>query len=188
MEKTKNNSVLSALVIGLKLLLICAIIAGVVAFVYNLTKDKYAENQAAVKAEAIGAIFDLESPKTEQIKGYDNVYVVYNEKDELQGFCVEVVEGSGYGGDITMMVGYDADLKVCGVEIISHAETPGLGSNIESDSFRKQFYGMSGKIDYSNVDGISGATYSSKAVTAGINKATSALMKALASMGGAVNE
>ena len=187
MEKTKN-SFLSSLVIGLKLLLICAIIAGVVAFVYNLTKDKYAENQEAVKAEAIGVIFDLKNPEIEEIKGHEGVYLVKDEKGKSVGFCVEVVEGSGYGGDITMMVGYDYMGKVCGVEIISHSETPGLGSNIESDGFRKQFLGTSGKIDYSDVDGISGATYSSKAVTAGINKATAMLTKALKSMGGAVNE
>lgn len=185
MEKTNGKGVWSALVIGLKLLLISAIIAGVVAYVYNLTKDKYAKNQEAVKAAAIGVIFDMEKPDVEEAKGHAGVYAVKNAKGELVGYCVEVVEGSGYGGDVTMMVGYDLDRRVVGVEIVSHAETPGLGSKITTDSFRKQFYGTSGKIDYADVDGISGATYSSKAVTAGINKATEMLAKALTDMGGA---
>ncbi len=189
MKKTNGKSVWSALVVGLKLLLICAIIAGVVSLAYNLTKDKYAENQAAEKTKAIGVIFkDVKDPIIHEKEGHAGVYEVKSKDGTLVGYCVEVVEGSGYGGDITMMVGYDAAGKVCGVEIISHSETPGLGSKIETDGFRKQFYGAGIKIDYENVDGISGATYSSKAVTAGINKATAMLIKAVSGMGGAENE
>ena len=44
MEKTKNNKVLGIAVIGLKLLLICAVIAGIVSFVYDLTLEKYEAN------------------------------------------------------------------------------------------------------------------------------------------------
>lgn len=191
MERTKSKDVGRALIVGLKLLLICAIIAGIVAFVYNLTKEKYAENQAMEKASAIGTIFgfdDGEIPKTETVKGYDNVYLVYDLKNDLIGYCVEVVESSGYNGDITMMVGYDIVGKVCGVEIVSHSETPGLGAKILNEDFREQFCGIDGVIAYKQVDGVSGATYSSKAVTAGVNQATATLKKALASMGGAENE
>ena len=190
MEQTKSKGVWSALVIGLKLLLICAIIAGVVSFVYTLTHDKYEENKAATKAEAIGAIFGFtdQKPLTDVLAEEEGT-VVYSVADpetkQIIGFCVEVIEPSGYGGDMTMMVGYGADGLVCGVEIISHSETPGLGSKVEGEAFRVQFEGKA-TVDYSTVDAISGATYSSKAVTAGVNRATKALYEAM--KGGALGE
>lgn len=184
MEKTKNHAVWSAAVIGLKLLLICAIIAGIVSFVYALTHDTYLKNQEGQKAEAIGKIFSLDAPVTKEIA--ENVYAVYDTDGKtLKGYCVEVVESSGYNGDITMMVGYDIDKCVSGVEIVSHSETPGLGSKVESDGYRSQFIGTDKELTYEEIDGISGATFSSKAVLAGVNKATAALTAALKTNGGA---
>ena len=63
MEKRKSP-VAEALRVGAILLLICSLIAGVVSFVYALTADAYAENMAAVKREAISAIFGGEVDST----------------------------------------------------------------------------------------------------------------------------
>lgn len=184
MENTKNKSVWEAALIGLKLLLICAIIAGIVSFVYALTQKTYLQNQERQKAEAIGKIFSMDAPVTDKLS--DNVYAIYGTDGKtLMGYCVEVVESSGYNGDITMMVGFDADKKVSGVEIVSHSETPGLGSKVEGDEYRKQFIGVDKELTYEEIDGISGATFSSKAVLAGVNQATSALAEALKTNGGA---
>ena len=60
MEKTKNNKVFSVAVIGIKLLLICAIIAGIVSFVYDLTLKQYEQNIQETKNKAIGQIFGKE--------------------------------------------------------------------------------------------------------------------------------
>lgn len=184
MENTKNKSVWNTVAVGLKLLLICAIIAGIVSFVYALTHDTYLKNQEEQKAKAIGKIFSMESPVTNPLS--DNVYAVYaTDGKTLLGYCVEVVESSGYNGDITMMVGFDAERKVSGVEIVSHSETPGLGSKVEGEDYRKQFIGVDKELTYEEIDGISGATFSSKAVLAGVNKATAALAEALKTNGGA---
>ena len=184
MENTKQNNVWSVAVIGLKLLLICAIIAGIVSFVYALTHDTYLQNQEKQKAEAIGKIFALEAPVTKDV--VEGVYAVYStDGTVLLGYCVEVVESSGYNGDITMMVGFGVDKKVSGVEIVAHSETPGLGSRVEGSGYLGQFIGVDSELTYEDIDGISGATFSSKAVMAGINKATAALSKALKTDGGA---
>ncbi|HLO79079.1 MAG TPA: electron transport complex subunit RsxG [Magnetospirillum sp.] len=41
------------------------------------------------------------------------------------------IEGSGYAGEIRLMLAVDADGKVLGVRALAHKETPGLGDKIE---------------------------------------------------------
>ncbi len=177
MEQTKQNTVLQTVIVGLKLLLICAIIAGVVSFVYALTEEPYLANQKAQKADAIGAIFGVPdgSLSLKPMGDGETVNAVLSADGKLIGYSVEVVESTGYNGDITMIIGYTAMGKVSDVKIISHSETPGLGSKVDSPDYLDQFKGTTDQLDYSEVDGISGATYSSKAVMNGINQATKAL-------------
>ena len=189
----KNNTFLRALVVGLKLLLICAIIAGLIAFVYHLTLEKSKANRELEEKAAIAEAFGRDTVNTEALVEGE-VYKVFNaEKNELLGYCVKAV-GVGYGGDVPMMIGFDLDQKVCGITVMTNSETPGLGSKIGNDkgkAFRESFFGKLGsfilKKDVSNdtdpkmivVDGIGGATYSSRSVVDGVNAATAALQKAL---------
>ncbi|MBQ7335580.1 MAG: FMN-binding protein [Clostridia bacterium] len=188
MEATKNNAVVQSALVGLKLLLICAIIAGVVSFVYALTLEQYEANILETKRQAIGAIFEkdsLDDPK--QAAEIDGVviYEVY-ENGALIGYCAEVAS-AGFGGDIEMMIGYQSDGSILGVEFISHSETPGLGSKAGQPAYLEQYVGQSGVLTLgTDVDAVSGATVSSRAVLAGVNAATAALQSVLS--GGAVNE
>ncbi|MDD4858296.1 MAG: RnfABCDGE type electron transport complex subunit G, partial [Candidatus Krumholzibacteria bacterium] len=92
------------------------------------------------------------------------------------GAAFAVVAPNGYSGDIEMMVGVDTGGVVTGLEILKHAETPGLGSKIATPAFKGQFIGKSIKdpASWSVVkDGgtfkqITGATISSRAVTSAI--------------------
>ena len=79
-----------------------------------------------------------------------------------------------------MMVGVDHDGKVLGISIVSHTETSGLGavaaaSTSAGESFRGQFVGMSGSVsvtkDGGEVDSLTGATITSRAVCTGVNAA-----------------
>lgn len=172
MEETKQKTFKSAAIVGIKLLVICALVAGIVSFVYALTKEKYQENLKAVKDEAIGAIFTEDSLTFQE--GTDGITEVQR-GGNVVGYCVELTT-KGYGGDITMMVGFDAELKVLGVRIISHSETPGLGAKIENADFTDQFVGKLGasaeKLEVGkDIDAIGGATYSSRYVTDGVNTA-----------------
>ncbi|MFI3226306.1 MAG: RnfABCDGE type electron transport complex subunit G [Clostridia bacterium] len=98
---------------------------------------------------------------------------------ETVGYCVKVTP-SGYGGDITIVVGFDADGTVVGTSVVDHAETPGLGSKIvDQPSFAEQFIGKStslvitktGATAANEIDAISGATISSTAMTLGVSTA-----------------
>ena len=66
-----------------------------------------------------------------------------------------------------MLVGMKTDGAVCGIEIISSGETPGIGDKILKKDFLDKI--VSGKYDT-----ISGATYSSKAVINGTKTAVAA--------------
>ena len=186
MEKTvkQNKGALESLLIGLKLLLICAIVAGVVSFVYSLTEAQYEKNIQATKNAAIGEIFGLDAPTCKEIaKGDATVYTVYD-GETLIGYCVESAS-AGFGGDVALMVGYGADRSLLGVSVIAHSETPGLGAKVAEAAFLDQYKGQSGTLMLGeDVDAVSGETISSRAVTNAVNLATEVLEMALSLNGG----
>ena len=100
------------------------------------------------------------------------------------GYAVQVAPG-GFGGNIQMMVGMDKTGKVLGISIISHSETAGLGAVVAAktaagEAFRGQF--AEAEAPYTvgkNIDGVTGATISSKAVAEGVNQAVSYVREVL---------
>ena len=96
--------------------------------------------------------------------------------------CIFVTEANGYGGVISVMTAVDMDGKVIAVEILAAAdETPGLGQNVTKESFYTQFNSMNGDIiatkagtankENNEINAVTGATISSKAVTEAVNQA-----------------
>ena len=88
------------------------------------------------------------------------------------GFVVHVVT-SGYAGDITMLVGVSNDGKVQGLVVRDLQETYGLGARALTDTaFLTQFLGTDGSAAVGeDIDALTGATVTSKAVTRGVNSA-----------------
>jgi electron transport complex protein RnfG len=91
--------------------------------------------------------------------------------------------GKGYSSFIAMLVSMDIDLKVKDVKILHHGETPGLGDQVEEPAFLGQFKGKSlSQIvllkteTKENIQAISGATISSRAVTNGVKDAVQTLV------------
>ena len=98
-------------------------------------------------------------------------YFVGKKGDQVIGYIVQSF-GKGYSSYINTLIAVDADFKVKRISILGHAETPGLGDEIEREGFRKQFAGKdpahlrvmkSETTEY--IQAISGATISSRAVT-----------------------
>jgi electron transport complex protein RnfG len=143
------------------------------------------ENRRQALANSLAAIFGgAENPSFEQLASEDpTVYRGTSEGGELLGYAVEL-EATGYAGGIRMLVGLDARLSdVTGIEIVEQAETPGLGGRISEESFQDRFSGLSasGEVQLvknrpadaseNEVEAISGATISSRAVVTGVNRA-----------------
>lgn len=185
MDKTKKqlHPAWNAILIGVKLLIICAVVAAVVSGVNTLTAEKYEENLNEQKRLAIVEIFgdDVTFGALELAPDADKT-VIYEIKagNALIGYCVEV-SSAGFGGDIHLTVGYNADRSVRGVSIVSMSETPGLGTKVNDAMYLNgQYVGKRGELVLDeDVDAVSGATVSSKAVLAGVNRATAALESAL---------
>lgn len=164
------------LTITLKLLLISAVTALLLAGVNALTAPTIAANNELEKKNAISAIFpDADDIRQADVAadGVESIYLVMTDGD-LLGYAASVAP-TGFGGAMDIMVGVGADGSVVGIKIVSHSETPGLGSRVNSDSFLSQYRGLSGVLTVGrDVDAITGSTISSKAVTKGINSALAA--------------
>ncbi len=170
------------------LTVISAIIAGMLAIVNDLTKDTIAENDRKARESAVLAVFPEGDNCREYIVADGSTVYFAAEGDSLVGYCVSV-SPAGYSGDIDMMVGISPEGEVTGIQIVNLSETPGVGTKVRGEGFLSQFVGKAVGETLTvgeNVDGIGGATFSSKAVTAGVNEALAVdfdLTEAAASLG-----
>ena len=170
----KENTFMYILRLTVTLLLICAAVAAVLAGVNAITKDKIAAIQEQKTQDAIAVVLPGVSNVEELPLGGDAgiVTAVYAAGE---GYAVQVAP-NGFDGAITMMVGI-SEGQVTGISVISHTETPGLGAvaaanNAKGEAFRGQFAGQSGTLAVGDqIDGMSGATITSKAVVTGVNAA-----------------
>ena len=72
----------------------------------------------------------------------------------------------GYGGDVTVTVGLDENGAIVGINADVSKETQGVGSKVGQEDYITRYIGASGSAE---IDGISGATYTSTAVKSGVN-------------------
>ncbi len=155
------------------LLVISAVVAGLLGLTNHVTADKIAVLNQEKTAASMEQVLPADSYTPLDYSGSQaEVAAVYQAGD--QGYVVEVTP-AGFGGTIDMVVGVKTDGTVSGVAIISMSETSGLGANASKDSFRSQFTGKSGELavtkDGGDIDALTGATITSRAVTQGVNTA-----------------
>jgi len=96
---------------------------------------------------------------------------IFPAKRQGETFAVAIEgRGKGFHGTIGVMVGVSKQGKITDIGITSHSETPGIGSRVTEPTFTNRFKGIpiNGKL---KVDGISGATYSSKGVMSAVTQA-----------------
>jgi electron transport complex protein RnfG len=168
--------------VGIILFAITAVAALALAAVNLCTAPVISKNQKAKQDAAMKTVL----PKAQafsQIDSPDTVKELYLATDSAgnpAGVCV-LVTTNGYGGAIDLVVGVDTEKKVTGVDIISQAETAGLGANAVKPEFKDQYIGkgnianvVKNDAKANEINAISGATITSKAVTAGVNIAVEA--------------
>ena len=166
--------------------------------VYEITKGPIAEQEILKKQKACKEVFadadtfeavELDAGLAAQIRtaldadGYaaqeiTEVMEALDTSDNSLGYVITVVSGEGYGGDIQFSVGIQKDGTVNGISILSIGETAGLGMNANTDAFKSQFANKNvdaftvtkqGAKTDSEIDAISGATITTKAMTNGVN-------------------
>lgn len=106
----------------------------------------------------------------EAYEGEDaNIKAVYR----ADNGCVIMTSTYGYAGDVVMLIGVDNDGDVKGLVVREMSETYGLGANALSDvDFLAQYLWTEGDAEIgTNVDALTGATVTSKAVTRSVNSA-----------------
>lgn len=168
-ENSKESSIRYYLKITGVLTAVCAVVALMLGLVNFLTEDTIASREETARREAVYEIFpDVDEVLT--VDGDDSLFAVCK-NGAIDGYCVSVTT-PGYAGDISLMVGVTPEKKVKAVKILSMSETAGLGSKTQSPLFLNAFVGKSAPLTVGdNVDAISGATVSSKAVTKGVETA-----------------
>ena len=100
---------------------------------------------------------------------------------------VAKADGQGYGDKVELLIGVDPDVqKITGMFVLEQKETPGLGNRISEPQWRNQFVGKStatplhvvkgkGEEGPDTIDAITGATISSRSITAIVNNTVSSL-------------
>lgn len=169
------------------LLLVCAVTAGVLGAVNEITKDRIAEIEAMKTKEAYAAVLpaddyiEIEFDKSKpEFKNIDTIAAAA----DGSGWVVKTTF-SGAQGNITMAVGISSEKTCTGISIIEHSETSGLGANAASPAevgvkFRAQFVGADENVALKKsggeIDALSGATITSDSVTTAVANAIRAVI------------
>lgn len=213
--KVKKHSDVAVMLKEAGILFAITLIAGLIlGFIYELTKEPIRIQQEKAVQEACAAVFAdaasfeaLEYAVPEGAPGEgalaerlaDNgveigtVFGAMAADGNILGYVIESTTSEGYGGDIVLYVGVRLDGTLNDISLLEISETPGLGmqaetvlgpqfSNVQVSSFT---YTKTGSQSESEIDAISGATVTTKAV---VNAVNGALEVAADLGGGAANE
>jgi Na+-translocating ferredoxin:NAD+ oxidoreductase subunit G len=166
-------------------IVISIVMSGLLGFFYGLTKEpieKSKKLEEQTKLQAVMPAFDNDPLSAKQDVS-DTVTVYTGEQGgAVSGYGIKSSVETGYAGHFSVMFGVNPDGSVNKVQVLESAETPGLGSKAGTPDFADQFNGkMPGEFtfkvvkDGGNVDAITGATITSRAVCDCINNGLEAL-------------
>lgn len=168
---------------------ITAICVALLAYVNELTKEPIAQANAKTLSDAVKAVvpgFDNDPIAEKRVQTVDGVeYAVYpaSKGGEFIGAAVES-KAMGFGGDLKVLVGFDAQGNIIDYSLLSHAETPGLGSKADAWFKKGEKGDITGKNpgetpltvtkDNGQIDAITASTITSRAFLNAVNLAYAA--------------
>ena len=165
--------------LALTLLLITGVMAAVLALVNQLTAPRIAAAREEKTRQALSQVLaDAETAR--KLGAFPDETGLVSEVYESETAYALIVTPAGFDNTVTMMVGVGKGGTVLGLSVISHTETPNLGAvaadpGPRGEGFRAQFAGLrepaAVRKDGGTIDAITGATITSRAVTAGVNAA-----------------
>ena len=142
---------------------ICLVVTALLAYVNMVTSPIIlaAEEKAAAeaRAEVLSEADEFIPLEAELPEGVTEAYKAKNGA----GY-VFMLSTKGYGGEIRLICGIKSDGSIEKTKTLSHSETSGIGSKVvdNTSSYREQYVGKTAE-NYDTVDGVTGATISSKA-------------------------
>lgn len=177
------------------------VVTGILSSIHISTRERVEENALLVYQQSVLQSFgDLTQDRSEILSRYASLDRLDQQDGGAEPIYVDVIDGRpvvattfvgpGVWGDISGVVAMSVDLEtIVGVSILDQNETPGLGGRITEPEFLAQFAGEqvgsgelslargSGDTDKENasIDGISGATGSSRAIYTIVNEAIARL-------------
>ena len=172
---------------------VAVVMGGILAYVNHLTSGPIAQQKEKALADGIKSVMecdDLVVSATDTVrqndaKGKELTYIIYQTKDKQGrdlGAAVESTTG-GFGGNLKVLVGFDAEGKILGYTLLEHAETPGLGAKADRWFQRGEKGDIIGKNpkepltvtkDGGQVDAITASTITSRAFLLAVNNAYNA--------------
>jgi len=178
------------------LLLFAVVGSGLVAFTFDSTEERIAENQRRALLNSLNELVptdrydndifsDILMARNSELLGTDEPVPVYRARKG--GWPVAAVLApvapDGYNGNIRLLVAINLDGTLAGVRVVQHRETPGLGDGIEA-SRSDWILGFNGKSlsspakkgwrvkrDGGQFDQFTGATITPRAVVKATHKA-----------------
>ena len=157
------------------LVVICLVAAALLGAVNNLTAPVIAENTRLAaeqtRKEVLPAATGFkELPVSEELAklGVTGIF----EDEGGNGYVVSAAN-KGYGGDVTVTVGFDPDGVIGNIKVDVSSETKGVGSKLAGQEYADKFIGLSG--DASGIELRTGATFTSNAYRSSVNAAFAAV-------------
>ena len=160
-----------------------ALLLGIVYYVTKPVIDWRTEEKTKA---AMALVLEAEEyPRLEGLTLPDGVTALHEALagGETVGYVCEVTS-NGFGGAMNLVVGVDLEGRVTGVSVIKHSETKNIGTKVVmSSKVLSRFVGLEGPVTLgggeNRFDGVTGATFSSRGVTAAVNEALDAVDAAL---------
>ena len=154
MSNKTNRKLAGYLVPTGALVIICLVVTAALAFTYGITAPTIQKNLEAMEKQA-----------AQEVLG------------DIAGVAIKT-QVKSYGGKLELMVGVSDEGAVTGVKILTHQDTPGLGTQPMESDYLTQYIGLtelpaSHINDDENVDAVTGATISSNAIYNGVKQALS---------------
>lgn len=140
------------------LLLVCTVIAALLAAVNAVTKDQIDSYETAKKEESMKYFFAEMTEYAEEtvtVKNVNAVYTVKGADGTVLGYCIDLYGTGGYGGNVELIVGISAAGEYKGAKVLVNSET-----------FIDKY--TDGEGYYNGVDKVAGATKSYDAIQNGI--------------------
>jgi electron transport complex protein RnfG len=168
----KDSALRDMLRLGIILMVFCAAAGLALAKTYDLTQPRIlAQQEEGLYQVLKSAVPDAKD--FEEIEKDGHTVYIGRDNGEVVGIVV-VSQADGYGGPIEVFVATDEAGVITKTVILSLNETPGVGMKVNDPGFLSQFEGKGPDNDFAikkDIQGISGATVSSRAVAAAVKEA-----------------